>query len=231
MISRIARVRPGLLVAVVSAAALSAGCGSSGGGAKAHANAHEHAPSTPAPAQPQAPGGGSSLVPAPAPTGKPAAPAAVGVIRGWADALRRGHVRAAGGYFALPSEMINGPDSNGNAVVLALHTRTQADAASAGLPCGAGLLSTDQRGRYINALFRLSGRPGPGGSSCGSGAGLTARTNFVIANGRIVQWIRAPDDPGDNAPPTQSTPQGAPPRSTPQSQPPQSTPQGSVPEV
>ena len=61
-------------------------------------------------------------------------------------------------------------------------------------------LSADQRGRFVNVLFRLTNRPGPGGG-CGSGVGQKARTNFVIAHGQIVEWIRAPDEPGDNPPP------------------------------
>jgi hypothetical protein len=130
------------------------------------------------------------------------------VIRGWSDALRHGDVRGAARYFALPSLMINGPDPSGNAVVTAIGTRAEADAANASLPCGATFISADLRGRYINALFRLTNRPGPGGG-CGGGAGLTARTNFVIAKGRIVEWIRAPDDPGDNGG-SQSPGQGSP---------------------
>jgi hypothetical protein len=73
-------------------------------------------------------------------------------------------------------------------------------------------VSADQRGRFTNALFRLTGRLGPGGSDCGSGAGTTARTNFVISHGKIVAWIRAPDDPGDNhtpAPQQSTTPGGS----------------------
>ena len=75
--------------------------------------------------------------------------------------------------------------------------------------------SADQRGRYVNALFRLTGRSGLGGSTCGTGVGQTARTNFVIVGGRIVEWIRAPDDPGDNRTPSvpaqpQPEPQPAP---------------------
>jgi hypothetical protein len=131
----------------------------------------------------------------------------VEVIREWSDALRRGDVRAAARYFALPSVMINGTDTTGAALVLAIRTRGEAEAANASLPCGAQFLSADQRGRYVNALFRLTGRGGQGGGSCGTGAGQTARTNFVIAHGLIVEWIRAPDDPGDNGgPPAQPAP-------------------------
>jgi hypothetical protein len=143
-------------------------------------------------------GGGTVTIPDPGPTGIRPAADAVSVIRGWSDALRRGDVGAAARYFALPSVMINGADASGDALVITIASRDDAVAANASLPCGARLVSADQRGRYVNALFRLTGRPGPGGSSCGSGVGETARTNFVIAHGRILEWIRAPDDPGDN---------------------------------
>ena len=58
----------------------------------------------------------------------------------------------------------------------------------------------DQRGPYINALFKLTDRSGPGGGThgCGSGAGTTARVNFIIINGKITHWLRAPSQPGDN---------------------------------
>ena len=139
-------------------------------------------------------------LPTPGPTGVPAAATAVSVIRGWSDALRQGDVRGAAGYFALPSVMVNGID-NGQALIISINTRAQAEAANATLPCGARFVSADQRGRYVNALFRLTGRPGLGGTTCAGGVGTTARTNFVIADGRIVEWLRAPDDPGDNGTP------------------------------
>jgi hypothetical protein len=134
----------------------------------------------------------------------------VAVIRAWADALRRGDVARAAAYFALPSLMVNGPDANGQIVEITIRSRAEAEAANTTLPCGASLISADQRGRYINALFRLADRPGTGGG-CGAGAGQTARTNFVIINRRIAEWIRAPDDRGDNAgpaPPAPSPPSG-----------------------
>jgi hypothetical protein len=130
----------------------------------------------------------------------------VAVIRAWSDALRRGDLRGASRYFAFPSVMINGTDQTGSALVITIGNLAQAEAANESLPCGATLLGADQRGRYVNALFRLTGRPGPGGSDCGSGVGQTARTNFVILNGRILEWIRAPDDPGDNGTPPVPTP-------------------------
>ena len=118
-------------------------------------------------------------IPDPAPTGITANPAAVRVIRLWADDLRRGDVRAAARWFALPSLMING--GAGDVSVSRIRTVRQAQAANEMLPCGAKFLSADMRGRYVNALFELTGRSGPGGTNCGGGAGGTARTNFVIA--------------------------------------------------
>jgi hypothetical protein len=196
-------------------ASLAAGCGS--GRSVLHTSTHATrrtvtSPPTPAPLiNPDQP------LPSPRPTGVPAAAGAVGVIKAWSDALRRGDVRGAARYFAVPSVMVNGTDTGGSALVITIVTPVQAEAANATLPCGAQLISTDQRGRYVNALFRLIGRPGLGGTDCGGGVGSTARTNFVIAHGRIVQWLRAPSDPGDNG--TPSTP-GQPAPSSPSTGPP-----------
>ena len=197
-----------LAAALVAAALLAAGCGSGGSGTRSTTRTVRRA--GPAPASPAPPGGAPRTVPTPGPTGVPAAASAVGLIRAWSDALRRGDVRSAARYFALPSVMINGVDTRGAAIVIAIGTRAQAEAANASLPCGARLISADQRGRYVNALFRLTGRLGPGGSDCGTGAGQTARTNFVIGRGRIVEWIRAPDDPGDNGTPRAPAPSPVP---------------------
>jgi len=130
----------------------------------------------------------------------------VSVIRGWSGALLRGEVGRAAAYFALPSQFINGAGPGG-VPVISIHSLRDAEAVDATLPCGAKFISADQRGRYVDALFRLADRPGPGGA-CGAGAGQLARTNFLISHGRIVQWIRAPNDPGDNR--GQPTPPGAP---------------------
>lgn len=194
-----------LLAGVLAPAALLAsGCGSSSSHpATGHSRAH-------APANASGggrPGAGATTIPAPAPTGTPASSGAVKVIEGWSNALRHGDVRHAAAYFRLPSDLINGVGAGGAVAVISIHSLAQAETANETLPCGAKFISADQRGRYVNALFELTGRSGPGGSSCGSGAGLTARTNFLIQNGRIVEWIRAPDDPGDNHRP--ATPQGS----------------------
>jgi hypothetical protein len=205
------------VLGIVSVAALVlGGCGSGAASPAAHRGASEHRagtltsppntvpeapPNTVPPPPPGASPGGTITIPAPGPTGIPASASAVRVIRAWSDALRHGNVQGAARLFALPSELINGDEANGQVSVIRIRTIAQAEAANETLPCGATFLSADRRGRYTNALFQLTGRPGPGGSNCGSGAGQTARTNFVIAGGRIVQWIRAPDDPGDNSGP------------------------------
>jgi hypothetical protein len=144
----------------------------------------------------------------PARAGRSAHPApagAVGVIKRWAIALQRGDVRAAARYFEIPSVFIDGP---GPAVTI--HSLSQAEAVNEALPCGAKFISAAQRGPFVNVLFKLTARPGPGGSNCGSGAGQTARTNFVIKAGRITVWVRAPEQPGDNGSPTEPTARGGP---------------------
>jgi hypothetical protein len=205
----IARVHWGPVVVIMAIGAM-AGCGSTTsvlGGSSVTTRHARRVPERSLPALPED-GAGQAEVPTPGPTGIAPRPRAVAVIRAWSDALRRGDVNGAASYFAIPSLMINGTDAGGSALVIPIGTSAEAVQANASLPCGARLVSVDQRGRYVNALFRLTGRPGVGGSDCGSGAGQTARTNFVIAGGHIVEWIRAPDDPGDNGtrPPAPTVP-------------------------
>lgn len=133
----------------------------------------------------------------------------VRVIVGWSEALRAGHLAAAARYFRIPSVFYFG-----SGAPIELRSLAQVEAANAALPCGAKFLSAHVLGRYVNALFRLTDRSGPGGANgCGSGTGQTARTNFLIRDGQIEAWLRAPDEPGDNGspptqppPPTQTTP-------------------------
>jgi hypothetical protein len=101
-------------------------------------------------------------------------------------------------FFALPSRFANGPGGVGPAVTI--RTVAEARLANESLPCGAKLQSVGRSGPYITGTFQLTGRPGPGGSDCGQGAGGTARVNFQIANGRIVVWQRAPDPRGSGSP-------------------------------
>src|SRR5947209_19920561 len=168
--------RPTARLAVIGL--LATGLGACGGTAPRHAS--------PTPAAPAASHAPPTLgAPAPGPTNVPAPAAAVAVIEGWASALQRGDVTAAAHYFALPSVLINGTDSGGQSVVVHIFNLQDALAANASLSCGAQLLSADLRGRYVNALFRLTDRGGPGGGR-GPGVGQTALTNFLISGARLV---------------------------------------------
>jgi len=109
------------------------------------------------------------------------------VIRAWADTLRRGDVKRAASYFALPVLVSNGTPA------LKLSTRAQVRAFNASLSCGARVLKTSSAGRYTTAEFVLTERPGPG--RCGSGTGQRARVTFVVRDGKIVQWRRVSSDP------------------------------------
>jgi len=126
----------------------------------------------------------------------------VRVIRDWANALRAGNIHAAARYFEIPSIFFDGEDP-----AIELRTVAQVEAANAALTCGARFISAREEGGYVNALFRLTNRPGPGGAGgCGAGTGQTARTDFLIRNGRILEWLRAPDQSGGNSTPTQPSP-------------------------
>src|SRR4051794_32230615 len=126
----------------------------------------------------------------PAPQRAPAPAAARRVIKGWSDTLRHGHVAAAARYFALPAIVQIQP----NAAPVRITRRPEAVAFNLVLPCGARLVRAERDGRYVNALFVLTERPG---ATCDA-PGATARTAFLIRGGRIAEWRRAPDEPGDD---------------------------------
>jgi len=133
--------------------------------------------------------------PAKRPADRPSS-AEVAVIRGWADALRAGHVTEASRFFAVPA-LVSNP-----APLLRLPSRAAVMAFNRGLPCGARLVDTERGERaLVIATFRLTERPGQG--RCGTGTGALARTAFLIRGRRIVQWLRVADPPGQ-APPAQS---------------------------
>jgi hypothetical protein len=112
-------------------------------------------------------------------------PAAVAVIDDWSTKLREGDVEAAAAMFAIPSVAQN---------VLTIRIESLADARrfNASLPCGAELIRAEPDEDLVLATFRLTERPGPG--SCGSGAGETAQTAFLIEDGEIVEWRRVITD-------------------------------------
>jgi hypothetical protein len=125
-------------------------------------------------------------------TGKPT-PAEVAVIRGWANALRAGHVTAAAEFFALPVLVADGVNP-----LHPLKHRSDVVDFNKTLPCGAKLVQT-QRGEtsFVIAKFKLTERPGAG--ECGTSVGSDAYTAFLIEKRRIVQWRRALPPPKDSA--------------------------------
>ena len=118
-------------------------------------------------------------------------PAKVQVIDDWASTLSEGDVAGAAAYFAIPSVAENGP--------ALIHVRDSGDARlfNASLPCGATLVEADPEGEFIVATFRLTERPGPG--TCGAGTGDTAKTAFVVEDGKIKEWRRVLE--GGSVPP------------------------------
>ena len=126
-------------------------------------------------------GGGDTLTGLELPPGH----TSVIVIDEWDRTLAKGDVKGAAEFFALPSIVENGTPP------LTLRSRADAVEFNRSLPCGAKLIDAEPRGRFIAATFRLIERPGPG--TCGSGVGATARTAFLIRDGKIVQWRRLPD--------------------------------------
>jgi hypothetical protein len=124
--------------------------------------------------------GGSASVPG------GADPADVEVIGDWIDALRAGDVEKAASYFAIPSVAENGTPP------LKLDSRAKIVLFNRSLPCGAELIRASSAGRFTTATFRLTDRPGGG---CGPGVGQTARTTFVIEDGKITVWRRVSDRP------------------------------------
>jgi hypothetical protein len=153
-----------------------AGCGSDGSDAK-------RAQPTPRPKTSATPTARGS---------KPASKSDDAVIRGWADALRAGHVAQASRFFAIPTVVSNGTPP------VPLRSRSDVEFFNAALPCGARVTKTEDRGTFVVATFLLTERPGAG--NCGSGVGGTVRTAFEIRGGKIVQWRRVVEGEPDAAP-------------------------------
>jgi hypothetical protein len=119
--------------------------------------------------------------------GKPR-PAEVQVIRGWADALRTGHVNQAARFFAVPVTVLDGVNP-----MRQLADRAAVLEFNRGLPCGAKLVETERGDdSLVLATFTLTQRTGPGARPCTSEGDLVA-TKFLIEKRRIKQWLRAPD--------------------------------------
>jgi hypothetical protein len=127
------------------------------------------------------------------------------VIKSWTDALRTGHLALAAAYWAHPSAMVNGPDASGRFTVIRIHDTHDALIADETLSCGATLRGAGRKGPYIEAAFTLGPRTGPGAGSAGCRG--PALVDFLIRDGHIVRWLRAP---AGSAPPRRSSPESAP---------------------
>ena len=122
------------------------------------------------------------------PTG-PVTAAEKAVIRGWADALRRGDIERASSYWQPPAIAANGSQP------FRLVTMAAVREFNRGLTCGARFESAERDKTYVIATFRLTNRRDRPGA-CAQGVGQRARTLFLLRGGKIVQWIRAADPPG-----------------------------------
>lgn len=132
------------------------------------------------------PGSADAVTREPSTPDKPTAQE-IGVIRGWADALRAGNVAKASTFFAVPAVVFAGTPG-----LQTLPDRRAVRQFNAGLPCGAKLVRTKRgQGPYVVATFRLTERPGPG--RCDGDVGSLASTAFEIERKRIVRWIRVPN--------------------------------------
>ena len=129
--------------------------------------------------------------------------AAVIVIEGWSDALRAGQTKRAAAYWAHPSVMVNGTDTSGRLALTHIRNEQQALLADETLSCGATLTATTRSGPYVVADFTLGSRPGAGADSAGCGG--PARVDFLIRDGHITRWLRAPTG---SAPPPAVEPGG-----------------------
>jgi limonene-1,2-epoxide hydrolase len=141
---------------------------------------------------PPAPKGSTASTPQPLTT-KRAAQEDIAVIKGWTDALRRGHVKAAARYFALPALVSNGSP------VYRLKKRSEVELWNRTLPCGARFKKATDTGAYVVATLVLTERPGAG--KCGKSAvGNEAYTAFLIRRHKIVQWRRVVEAPPEPTP-------------------------------
>lgn len=126
-------------------------------------------------------------------------PRQVRVIRAWAAALRKGHVREAARWFAQPSRAQNGT------AVLTLDSLAARIAFNVALPCGALVVGTRGANGYTVVDFKLTKRPG---GDCMGAEGKPARGALRVRRNRITDWFRLPDEPrgGRGAPSTATGP-------------------------
>jgi hypothetical protein len=127
------------------------------------------------------------------PPKKKVAPERERIVRAWANTLRRGNVRGAARYFAVPSLVSN------NTPPLKLSTRKQVQNFNRTLPCGAKVVESVRGPKgFVIVTFLLTERPGPG--TCGTGVGAKVRTAFRIRKHHITDWVRVSDPPPEPEP-------------------------------
>jgi hypothetical protein len=112
---------------------------------------------------------------------------------GPADArgLRRGHIRRAASYFAIPSKFQNGTP------VLTLDSRLEVLAVNISLPCGAVATRMLRSGEFTIVRFRLTERAN---GDCRGAEGHTTGGAIRVAEGKIQEWYRL-YDPDESGPP------------------------------
>ena len=195
------RPRPLSPIALAVAAALAVG--GCGGGHERRVVGERVLPAPPVGSTP-APGIDPGVLPpkrVPTRATGPASAEARRVIDGWLRELRRGHLRAAARYFAIPSVFQNATP------VLHLDDAREVQAVVSSFPCGAVATHYSGAGRYTLVRFRLTERSG---GDCHGAAGSTTGGAIRVAGGRIREWYRLYDpeelhpggprvDPGDLA--------------------------------
>src|SRR4051794_7128047 len=119
-------------------AALAVGVAACGGGDGGSSGGTAQRPS-PTPTTEAAAGSDSDPEPAAKPKPKKKVdPGKERIVKAWANTLRRGRVRAAARYFALPSLVSNGTPP------IKLKTRAQTRIFNRTLPCGAKVIATER---------------------------------------------------------------------------------------
>ena len=105
------------------------------------------------------------------------------MIRGWVDSLRQGDVEQAASYFAIPSVAENGP------VLIRI---TAAQRRRALQPVAALRRAPDPRRdrRPVHDRDLPPHRAAGARDAAGREPAATAKTSFVIRDGKIVQWRR-----------------------------------------
>jgi hypothetical protein len=127
--------------------------------------------------------------------------ASVKVIARWLEVLRRGDEVKAATFWATGAKFQNATP------VLTIDTPIEKLAIQQSLPCGARIKEAGGPKPFVVLVFVLTQRPG---GDCGSGVGQTARGAIRVAQGKIVEWYRLPDDPNQQQPDVAVTEGGSP---------------------